>query len=79
MSAKRFELIWPIAGSTASKAEMQSIGLNPIAKGKVVKLPILPGIRAYTKERTMVEYRGFAKDASNGLLPDYIVEALVLH
>ena len=64
LSASHFELIWPVAGSAANEAEMEAINSNPIADGKVVKLPLFPGPRAFRKEKTMVDYRGFANGTS---------------
>jgi hypothetical protein len=79
LSANHFELIWPVAGSAANKAEVEAINSNPIADANVVRLPLFPGLRAYAKKRTMVEYRGFAKGASTDLHQDYVVKALILH
>jgi hypothetical protein len=52
---------------------------NPIADGKVVKLPVLPGLRAYPKEKTMVQYRGFVEGIPSDMRQDYMVKALILH
>jgi hypothetical protein len=78
LSANHFELIWPVAGSAANGAEMEAINSKPIADGKVVKLPLFPGLRAFRKEKTMVEYGGFAKGALTETCQDYVVKALVL-
>jgi hypothetical protein len=78
LSANHFELIWPVAGSAANEAEMEATNSNPIADGKVVKSPLFPGLRAFRKGKTMVEYRGLAKGTSTGMCQDYVVKALVL-
>jgi hypothetical protein len=78
LSANHFELIWPVAGSAANEAEMETINSNPIADAKVVRLPLFPGFRAYAKKKTVVEYRGFAKGTSTGLRQEYVVKALIL-
>ena len=78
LSANHFELIWPVAGSAANEAEMEAINSNPIANGKMVKLPLFPGLRAFHKGKTMVEYSGFAKEALTGMCHDYTLKALVL-
>jgi hypothetical protein len=78
LSANHFELIWPVAGSAANKAETEVINSNPIADGKVVKLPLFPGLRAFRKEKTMVEYRGFATGTLTETCQDYVMKALVL-
>jgi hypothetical protein len=78
LSANHFELIWPVAGSAANEAEMEAVNPNRIADGKVVKLPLFPGLRAFCKEKTMVEYRGFAKGKLTETCQDYVVKALVL-
>jgi hypothetical protein len=74
-----FELIWPVPGSAADEAEMESINSNPIADGKSVKLPVLPGLRAYPKKKTMVQYRAFAKGTPSDMHSDCMVKASVLH
>jgi hypothetical protein len=79
LSANHFELIWPVAGSAADEAEMELIDSNPIAHGKVVKFPVLPGLRAYPKKKTMVQYRGFVEGTLSDMRQDYIVKALILH
>lgn len=78
LSANHFELIWPIVGLAANRAEMEAISSNPIADGKVVKLPLFPGLRAFRKEKKMVKYRGFSKGTSTDLRQDYVVKALIL-
>jgi len=78
LSANHFELIWPAAGSAANEAEMESINSNPIANGKMVKLPLFPGLRAFHKEKAMVDYSGFAKNALNDMCQDHVLKALVL-
>jgi hypothetical protein len=78
LSATHFELIWRVAGSAADEAEMESSTSNPIADGKVFRLPILPGLRAYPKEKTTVDYRGFTKGTVTKMCPVYVVKASVL-
>jgi hypothetical protein len=78
LSANHFELIWPVAGSAANEAEMEAINSNPITDGKVVKLPLFPGLRAFRKEKTMIEYRGLSKGTLTEMCQDYVVKALVL-
>lgn len=67
LSANHFELIWPIVGLAANRAEMEAISSNLIADGKVVKLPLFLGLRAFRKEKKMVKYRGFLKGTSTDL------------
>jgi hypothetical protein len=78
LSGNPFELIWPVAGSAVDK-EMESINSNPIADGEVVRLPVLPGLRAYPKKKTMVQYGAFAKGTPSDMHPDCMVKASVLH
>jgi hypothetical protein len=75
LSANHFELIWPVVGSAANEAEMEATNLNPIADGKVVKLLLFPSLRSFRKEKTMVEYRGFAKGTLTEMCQDYVVKA----
>lgn len=79
LSANHFELIWPVAGSAANEAEMEAIHSNPVVDANIVRLPLLPGLRAYAKKKTVVEYRGFTKGTSSDLCHDYVVKALILH
>ncbi|CAN9268262.1 unnamed protein product [Alternaria alternata] len=78
LSANNFELIWPVAGSAVSGADMEMTSSKPIAGPGVVKLPLLPGLRAFPKKKTMVGYQGFAQETSIKMPQDYVVKALVL-
>ncbi|KAH6865284.1 hypothetical protein BKA58DRAFT_414015 [Alternaria rosae] len=78
LSANHFELIWPAAESAANEADMEAMTSHPIANGEIVKLPVFPGLRAFRKERAMVEYCGFAKGAGSETTRDFVVKALVL-
>jgi hypothetical protein len=78
LSASNFELIWPVAGSAVSGADMEMTSSKPIAGPGVVKLPLLPGLRAFPKKKTMVGYQGFAQEKSIKTPQDYVVKALVL-
>ncbi|RYN54312.1 hypothetical protein AA0118_g9274 [Alternaria tenuissima] len=78
LSASNFELIWPVAGSAVSGADMEMTSSKPIAGPGVVKLPLLPGLRAFPKKKTMVGYQGFAQEKSIKMPQDYVVKALVL-
>jgi len=78
LSASNFELIWPVAGSAVSGADMEMTNSKPIAGPGVVKLPLLPGLRAFPKKKTMVGYQGFAQETSIKMPQDYVIKALVL-
>ena len=78
LSANDFELIWPVAGSAANGAEMEAISSEPVADSQAIKLPLLPGLRAFSKKKTMVESRGFSRGALTKAPQHYVVKALVL-
>jgi hypothetical protein len=80
LSASDLRLIWPVAGSAANEAEMEVSSSKSIANPEVVKLPLLPGLCAFSKEKmTMVDYRGLAQGTLTETPQLYVVKALVLY
>jgi hypothetical protein len=53
---------------------------EPIANPEVVKLPLLPGLRVFSKEKTtMVDFRGLTQGTLTETPQLYVVKALVLY
>jgi hypothetical protein len=73
-----YEIIWPSVGSSFEGAEMEMNSSEPITVANMVRLPICPGIRAYTRGKAMVDYRGLAMDKPSSQCPKYVVKALIL-
>jgi hypothetical protein len=73
-----YELVWPSTGSYFDETEMEAKVSGPVAIANVVRLPLCPGIRAYARERAMVDYRGLRMGKFSTSRPKYVVKALVL-
>ncbi|KAF2624066.1 hypothetical protein BU25DRAFT_166424 [Macroventuria anomochaeta] len=78
VSTDCYQLIWPSVGSSFNKKEMETKGTESIAVAGVVRLPLCPGIRAYTKEKALVDYGGLMRGDVSRMGPKYVMKALVL-
>jgi hypothetical protein len=72
-----YECVWPSIGSTFNSIEMESTQRDSGVCLDVVRLPLCPGLRAYSKQGT-VEYQGFNLAMSSSTTSRYAVKALVM-
>lgn len=75
VSNNRIETIWPSAGVSFDESDMDSMVAGT---GSLVKLPMLPGLIAYPKEKAVITYRGFADRGPKGGPPEYTIKAMVI-
>jgi hypothetical protein len=73
-----YECVWPSIGSTFNSIEMEATQRESDGQTDVVRLPLCPGLRAYSKQG-MVEYHGFNQVTSSSAELKYVVKALVMH
>ncbi|KAL1602351.1 hypothetical protein SLS60_005767 [Paraconiothyrium brasiliense] len=78
VSAKRLESIWPSPGASLEELEMSVEPPLEARTGDLVRLPILPGLRAYHNEKEMISYRGFGDSNLASGHPDHTIKALVI-
>jgi hypothetical protein len=72
-----YESIWPSTGSEFDREEMGDLYAGP-DMGKSVRLPVCPGLRAYSKAGTVVSYKGFGKDPALLEPTKFVIRAMVL-
>jgi hypothetical protein len=73
-----YESIFPLLGSTINDNEMEAKEPSAVNSSATVRMTFCPGIRAYSKKRSMVQYGGFAGKSEDALERTYTVKALVL-
>jgi hypothetical protein len=73
-----YESIFPPLGSTINDDEMEAKEASAVNSSAVVRLTFCPGIRAYSKKKSMVQYEGFTGESEDTLEQMYSVKALVL-
>jgi hypothetical protein len=78
VSTEEYECIWPLAGSEFDRKEMESQGAEVIERRTRVKVPVTPGLRAYTRKLGLVSYSGFVTRSGRGSKPESVVRATVL-
>ncbi|KAH7378747.1 hypothetical protein BKA66DRAFT_532581 [Pyrenochaeta sp. MPI-SDFR-AT-0127] len=78
VAREEYESIWPLFGSSIDANEMESEHMGSENTADLVRLPLSPGLRVFSKSKELVGYHGFeAKDRARGTLK-YVIKALVL-
>jgi hypothetical protein len=79
VGVERYECIWPSIGSTFDAGMMETRGAGPRDRNRVVRLPLCPGLQAYSKKGAVVDYQGFGSGARCHTSSTYVIKALVSH
>lgn len=79
VSNAMFDTIWPAPGSRFDAVSMAvENGQSAECSGKIVTVPLVPGLCVYRFDRMFVDYFGFAKGDEETLgKPDIISPAMV--
>ncbi|CAO2658464.1 Nn.00g061870.m01.CDS01 [Neocucurbitaria sp. VM-36] len=78
VGTEEYESIWPMFGITLNESEMEIKSVEPATVGQVVRLPLCPGLRIYSKKSSMVEYHGFRTSEGSEQISKLVIKALVL-
>ncbi|KAF1849716.1 uncharacterized protein K460DRAFT_324282 [Cucurbitaria berberidis CBS 394.84] len=78
VGTEEYESVWPSSGSLFDNNEMETEQSESNNAANLVRLPLLPGIRAYSKQKAMVGYHGFGNGEGPNKTPKYVCKALVL-
>jgi len=78
VSTKVLETIWPSPGISFDEIDMATESPMDAKGSDVVRLPVLPGLRAYHNEKGMVRYHGFGGRVPKYSAPEYTTKAMVL-
>jgi hypothetical protein len=73
-----YECVWPSIGSTFNSIEMEATNQESEVHTDVVRLPLCPGLRAYSKQG-MVDYHELNHVMSSSAVTKYVVKALVMY
>ncbi|KAH7385874.1 hypothetical protein BKA66DRAFT_527493 [Pyrenochaeta sp. MPI-SDFR-AT-0127] len=73
-----YESIWPLSGSSFDVNDMETKHLGTMSVADIVWLTICPGLRAYSKNKEMVQYRAFGVHQEPKRAPRYVIKALTL-
>jgi hypothetical protein len=76
VGTESFESILPPIGASLEEVEMEIE--QPRRSADIVRLPLCPGLRAYPKDKSMVQYDGFGSGEHDRRKAKYVVKALVL-
>lgn len=78
IGTEKYESIWPSLGSLFNTEEMERTVSESPDMTNLVWLPLCPGLRAYSKHNSMVDYQGFERAIGPSLAPEYVIKSLVL-
>ena len=73
-----YESIWPSSGSRLDSNEMETEHSAQKPTENLVRLPLSPGLRVFSKENAMVGYHGFRSSEGMVRMPKYVIKALIL-
>jgi hypothetical protein len=78
VAGDRFEAIWPVTGSSFDDKEMEALEQSAAVGSRNVRLPICAGIRAFSRDKAMVDYGALGTGESSHATPNYVIKAAVL-
>ncbi|KAH7083965.1 hypothetical protein FB567DRAFT_530339 [Paraphoma chrysanthemicola] len=78
VSTEEYECIWPRPGSKFDGKEMESHNAQVLDGRTRVKIPVAPGLRAYSKEPRLVSYSGFDTRNGRDATATSVIRAIVL-
>ncbi|KAH7067281.1 hypothetical protein BKA63DRAFT_424518 [Paraphoma chrysanthemicola] len=78
VSTEDYECIWPLPSSKFDGKEMESHNAEVLDRRTQVKVPVAPGLRAYSKEPGLVGYSGFDTRSGRDATATSVIRAIVL-
>jgi hypothetical protein len=78
VGTEKFVSIWPFANSSFDDRTMETEDTDRVRRTGTVRLPICPGIQAYTKQADVIDYQGFGHAIESEVPSGDALKALVV-